>query len=183
MDELDIPAESEVEFNYRPETQWTEEEYIQLQFKLQRNWYASETWDDLFRFVIRCLPRTMESYHQNMSRLIAKWRYQQEKGLTWKEWAEGILDRQPIEGAPLEETDLNRQGSGHPESTIPGWYPQMPEDVLIPPVVSASSGSSEEGPQQTPDHSPNEGNRHLLSVQPNTPVSQTSMLEDRWTEE
>ena len=31
--------------------------------------------------------------HQNMSRLIAKWRYQQEKGLTWKEWAEGLLDR------------------------------------------------------------------------------------------
>ena len=23
MDELDIPAESEVKFNYRPETQWT----------------------------------------------------------------------------------------------------------------------------------------------------------------
>ena len=35
---------------------------------------------------------TMESHHQNMSRLIAKWHYQQEKGLTWKEWAEGILD-------------------------------------------------------------------------------------------
>ena len=34
MDELDIPAESEVEFNYGPETQWTEEEYIQLRFKL-----------------------------------------------------------------------------------------------------------------------------------------------------
>ena len=102
MDELDIPAESEVEFNCGPETQWTKEEYIQLQFKLQRHWYTSETWDDLFCFVVHCLPQTMESHHQNMSRLIAEWRYQQEKGLTWKEWAEGILDRQPIEGAPRE---------------------------------------------------------------------------------
>ena len=125
----------------------------------------------------------MESHHQNMSRLIAKWCYQQEKGLTWKEWAEGILDRQPIEGAPQEGTDLNRQGSRCPESTILGWYPPMPEDVLIPPVVSASSGSSEEGPQQTPDHGPIQGNWHLPSVHPNTPVSRTSMPEDRWTEE
>ena len=30
MDELDVPAESEVEFNYGPKTQWTEEEYIRL---------------------------------------------------------------------------------------------------------------------------------------------------------
>ena len=30
MDELDIPAESEVEFNYGPKTQWTKEEYIRL---------------------------------------------------------------------------------------------------------------------------------------------------------
>ena len=112
-----------------------------------------------------------------MSRLIAEWRYQQEKGLTWKEWAEGV------EGAPQEGTDLNRQGSRCPESTIPGWYPPMPEDVLIPPVVSASSGSLEEETQQTPDHGPNQGNRRLPSVQPNTPVSQTSTPEDRWTEE
>ena len=55
-DELDIPAESEVEFNYGPETQWTEEEYIRLRFKLRRHWYASKTWDDLFRFVVHCLP-------------------------------------------------------------------------------------------------------------------------------
>ena len=51
----------------------------------------------------------MESHHQNMSRLIAEWCHQQEKGLTWKEWAEDILDGRPIEGAPLEETDLNRR--------------------------------------------------------------------------
>ena len=125
----------------------------------------------------------MESHHQNMSRLIAEWRYQQEKGLTWKEWAEGILDGRPVEGAPGEGTDLNRQGLRCPESTIPGWYPPMPEDVLIPPVVSASSGLLEEGPEQTPDHNPNQGNQHLPSVQPYTPVSQTSMPEDRWTEE
>ena len=72
-DELDIPAESEVEFNYGPETQWTEEEYIRLRFKLRRHWYTSETWDDLFHFIIRCLPRMMESHHQNMSRLIPEW--------------------------------------------------------------------------------------------------------------
>ena len=125
----------------------------------------------------------MESHHQNMSRLIAEWCYQQEKGLTWKEWAEGILDGRPVEGAPLEETDLNRRGSGCPESTILGWYPPMPEDVLILPVVSASSRSSEEGPQQTLDHGPNQGNRRLPSVQSNTPVSQTFMPEDRQTEE
>ena len=125
----------------------------------------------------------MESHHQNMSRLIAKWQYQQEKGLTWKEWAKGILDGQPVEGAPQEGTDLNRQGSRCPESTILGWYPPMPEDVLIPPVVSASSGSLEEGPQHTPDHGSNQGNQHLPSVQLNTPVSRTSMPEDRRTEE
>ena len=56
VDELDLPAESKIEFNYGPETQWTEEEYIQLCFKPRRNWYASETWDDLFHFVVRCLP-------------------------------------------------------------------------------------------------------------------------------
>ena len=125
----------------------------------------------------------MESHHQNMSRLIAEWHYQQEKGLTWKEWAEGVLDGQPVEGAPQEGTDLNRQGSGCPESTIPGWYPPMPEDVLIPPVVSASSGSLEEGPQQTPDHGPNQGNLRRSSVQLNTPVSRTSTPEDRQNEE
>ena len=113
----------------------------------------------------------MESDHESMRWLIAEWRYQQEKGLTWKEWAEGILDGRPIEGAPWEGTDLNRQGSGCPELTILGWYPPMPEDVLVPPVVLASSGSLEEGPQRTPDHNPNQGNRHPLSVQLNTPVS------------
>ena len=92
MDELDIPEESEIEFNYGPKTQWTEEEYLQLHFKLRRHWYASETWDDLFCFVVHCLPQTMESHHQSMHRLIAEWCYQQEKGLTWKEWAEGVLD-------------------------------------------------------------------------------------------
>ena len=59
----------------------------------------------------------------------------------------------------------------------------MLEDVLIPLVISASSGSLEEGPQRTPDHSPNQGNRRLPSVQSNTPVSRTSMPEDRQTEE
>ena len=79
----------------------------------------------------------MESHHQNMTRLIAEWCYQQEKGLTWKEWAEGVLDGQPVEGAPQERTNLNRQGMGHPESAVPSWYPPMPGDVLISQVVSA----------------------------------------------
>ena len=169
MDEQDLPAESEIEFNYRPKTQWTEEEHIQLRFKLRRNWYASETWDDLFCFVVRCLPQMMESHHQNMTRLIAKWCYQQEKGLTWKEWAEGILDGQPVEGAPQERTNLSRQGTGRPESAVPSWYPPMPEDVLVPPVVSASSGSSGEEPQQTPDHGPDPGNQCQPNTQPNAP--------------
>ena len=108
----------------------------------------------------------IESHHQNMTRLIAEWHYQQEKGLTWKEWAEGVLDGQPVEGAPQERTNLDRQGTVHPESAVPSWYPRMPEDVLIPPVVSASSGSSEEDPQQTSDHGPNQGNRRLTNTQP-----------------
>ena len=33
-DELDISEESEIKFNYGPETQWTEEEYLRLRFKL-----------------------------------------------------------------------------------------------------------------------------------------------------
>ena len=100
----------------------------------------------------------MESHHQSMSRPIAKWHYQQEKGLTWKEWAEGVLDGRPIEGAPLEGTDLSRRESRRPKLTVPGWHPSMPEDVLIPPVVSASSESLEEEPQWIPNYSSTQGN-------------------------
>ena len=82
-----------------------------------------------------------------MTRLIAELHYQQEKGLTWKEWAEGVLDGRSIEGAPQERVNSNRQGTGRPESAVPSWYPPMLEDVLIPPVASASSGLSEEDPQ------------------------------------
>ena len=125
----------------------------------------------------------MESRHQNMIRLIAEWRYQQEKGLIWKEWAEGVLDGRPIEGAPQERAILNRQGMGHPESAVPSWYTPMPEDVLITPVVSASSRSLEEDLQQTSDHGPNQENWCLPNTQPNVHVSQTFMLEDRRMEE
>ena len=59
----------------------------------------------------------------------------------------------------------------------------MPEDVLIPPVVSASSGSSEEEPQWIPDYGSTQGNQHLLSAQPSAPVSRTPTPEDRQTEE
>ena len=125
----------------------------------------------------------MESHHQSMSRLIAEWCYQQEKGLTWKEWAEGILNRRPIEGAPLEGTDLSRQESRHPELTIPGWHPPMPEDVLIPLVGSASSESLEEEPQWIPNYGSTQGNQRLPSAQPSAPVGRTPTLEDQQAEE
>ena len=118
-----------------------------------------------------------------MSRLIAKWCYQQEKGLMWKEWAEGVLDGQPIEGAPLEGTDLSRQELRCPELTVPGWHPPMPEDVLTPPVVLASSESLEEEPQWIPDYSSTQGNQCLLSAQLSAPVGRTPTLEDRQAEE
>ena len=101
----------------------------------------------------------------------------------WKEWAKGVLDGQPIEGAPLEETDLSRQELRCPELTVPGWYPQMLEDVLIPPVVSASSGSSEEEPQWIPDYGSTQGNQRLPSAQLSAPVGRIPTPEDRQTEE
>ena len=125
----------------------------------------------------------MESHHQSMSRLIAKWHYQQEKGLTWKEWAKGILNRQSIEGARLEGTDLSRWESRCPEPTILGWHPPVPEDVLIPPVDSASSESLEEEPQWIPNYSSTQGNQHLLTAQLSAPVSRTPTLEDQQAEE
>ena len=59
----------------------------------------------------------------------------------------------------------------------------MPEDVLTPPVVSASSESLEEEPQWIPDYSSAQGNQHLPSAQPNAPVSRTPTPEDRQAEE
>ena len=118
-----------------------------------------------------------------MRRLIAKWHYQQEKGLTWKEWAEGILNGQPIEGAPLEGTDLSRPESRCPEPTVLGWYSPMPEDVLIPPVVLASSESLEEEPQWILDYGSTQGNQCLPSAQPSAPASMTPTLEDWQAEE
>ena len=50
----------------------------------------------------------MESHHQSMSRLIAEWHYQQEKGLMWKEWAEGVLDGQPIRRSPTGRDRLKQ---------------------------------------------------------------------------
>ena len=91
--------------------------------------------------------------------------------------------RQSIEGAPLEGTDLNRWESRCPEPTILGWHPPMPEDVLIPPVVSASSESLEEEPQWIPDYSSTQGNQHLSSAQPSAPGRRTPTLEDWQAEE
>ena len=125
----------------------------------------------------------MESHHQSMGRLIAEWHYQQEKGLTWKEWAKGVLDGRPIEGAPLEGTDLSRRELRRPELTVPGWHPPMPEDVLIPPVVSASSESLEEEPQWIPNYSSTQENQHLPSTQPSAPVGRAPTPEDQQAEE
>ena len=125
----------------------------------------------------------MESHHQSMRRLIAEWHYQEEKGLTWKEWAEGVLDRRPLEGAPLEGTDLSRQESRYPELTLPGWHPPMPEDVLTPPVVLASSESLAEETQWIPDYGSTQGNQHLPSAQLNASVCRTPTSEDQQTEE
>ena len=59
----------------------------------------------------------------------------------------------------------------------------MPEDVLTPPVVSASSESLVEEPQWIPDYSSTQGNQHLPSAQLSAPVSGTSTPEDRQAEE
>ena len=83
-DDLEIPDEEEIEFTYQRNTPWTEEEYMRLLFRLRRHWYQSETWDDLFCFVVRSRPRLLESHNYRMSRMISEWKYQQEKGLLWK---------------------------------------------------------------------------------------------------
>ena len=59
----------------------------------------------------------------------------------------------------------------------------MLEDVLIPPVVLASSESLEEEPQRIPDYGSTQGNQHLLSAQPSAPVSRTPTPEDQQAEE
>ena len=59
----------------------------------------------------------------------------------------------------------------------------MLEDVLIPPVVSATSESLEEEPQWIPDYSSTQGNQCLPSAQLIAPVSRTPTPEDRQAEE
>ena len=83
----------------------------------------------------------------------------------------------------MEGTDLSRQESRCPEPTVLGWHPPMPEDVLIPPVVSASSESLEEEPQWIPNYGSTQGNQHLPSAQPSAPVSRTPTPEDWQAEE
>ena len=58
----------------------------------------------------------------------------------------------------------------------------MLEDVLIPPVISASSESLEEEPQWIPNYSFTQGNQHLPSAQLSAPVGRTPTLEDRQAE-
>ena len=59
----------------------------------------------------------------------------------------------------------------------------MPEDVLTPPVVLASSESLAEEPQWIPDYGSTQGNQCLPSAQPSAPVSGTPALEDQQAEE
>ena len=59
----------------------------------------------------------------------------------------------------------------------------MQEDVLTPPVVSASSESLAEEPQRIPDYGSTQGNQHLPSAQPSAPVGGTPTPEDCQAEE
>ena len=59
----------------------------------------------------------------------------------------------------------------------------MPEDVLNPPVVSASSKSLEEEPQWIPVYGSTQGNQHLPSAQLSAPVGGTPTLENWQAEE
>ena len=138
-DKLEIPDEEEIEFQYHRNTRWTEEEYIRLLFQLRRHWYQSETWDDLFCFVVRSRPRLMESHNYRMSRMISKWKYQQEKGLLWKEWAERVLNHGPLPEGPSNEEDWIPEGGNFHRYVSITNPPRMPDDVLIPPIDSASS--------------------------------------------
>ena len=137
-DELEIPDEEKIEFQYQRDTRWTEEEYIRLLFQLQRHWYQSETWDDLFHFVVRSRPRLMESHNYRMSRMISEWKYQQEKGLLWKEWAERVLHRGPLPEGPPNEEDWIPEGGNFRRYVSITNPPRMPDNVLIPPIDFAS---------------------------------------------
>ena len=77
----------------------------------------------------------------------------------------------------------SRQELRRPELTVSGWHPPMPEDVLIPPVVSASSESLEAEPQGIPDYSSTQGNQRLPSAQLSAPVGRTPTPEDQQAEE
>ena len=140
-DELEIPDEEEIEFQYQWDSRWTEEEYMKLLFRLRQHWYQSETWDDLFRFVVRSQPRLMESYNYRMSRMISEWKYQQEKGLLWKEWAERVLSRGPFPEGPSNEEDWIPEGGNFRRYVSITNPPRMPDDVLIPPMDFASSAT------------------------------------------
>ena len=75
-----------------------------------------------------------------MNGLIKEWKYHQKKGLLWKGWAEEILDGRPVQGIPpWQDAELSQWE----ENEFP-TYPIMPKDVLIPPVVLASSVSDQE---------------------------------------
>ena len=138
-DVLEIPDEEEIEFQYQRDMRWTEEEYMRLLFQLRQHWYQSEIWDDLFRFVVRSRPRLMESHNYRMSRMISEWKYQQEKGLLWKEWAERVLNHGLLPEGPSNEEDWIPEGGNFRRYVSITNPPRMPDDVLTPPIDFASS--------------------------------------------
>ena len=165
-DALEIPDEEEIEFQYQRNTRWTEEEYIKLLFRLRWHWYQSSTWDDLFHFVVRSRPRLMESHNYRMSHMISEWKYQQEKGLLWKEWAEWVLNHGPLPEGPSNEEDWIPEGGNFRRYVSITNPPRMPDDVLTPPIDFASSAtdspregyaSPREGAQPRDEEGPTRG--------------------------
>ena len=85
--------------------------------------------------------------------------------------------------SPTGRDRLKQMRVKMPRADRTGLASPMPEDLLIPPVVSASSESLEEEPQRIPNYSSTTGNQCLPSAQPSAPVGRTPTLEDRQAEE
>ena len=109
-------------------------------FELQRHWYQSETWDDLFRFVVRSRPRidgipqlSYEPYDFQM------------EVSTREGTALERLGRTGLEPRTASRRTLQMKRIGYQEGGNFRRYvsitnpPQMPDDVLIPPIDFTSS--------------------------------------------
>ena len=89
----------------------------------------------------------MESHNYCMSHMISEWKYQQEKGLLWKERAERVLTQGPLPEGPSNEEDWIPGGGNFRRYVSITNPPRMPDDVLIPPVefTSPATESLREG--------------------------------------